>query len=71
MILYMISYCEQDCVVVLAPFPNNQNPVESFNVKTDFDLQMAAKDSFEPFAVFSGNVSSTADGPRHVAIRSI
>ena len=39
MILYMISYCEQDCVVVLAPFPNNPNPVESFNVKTDFDLQ--------------------------------
>ena len=27
------------CVVVLAPFPNNPNPVESFNVKTDFDLQ--------------------------------
>ena len=35
----MISYCEQDCVVVLAPYPNNPNPVESFNVKTDFDLQ--------------------------------
>ncbi len=38
----MISYCEQDCVVVLAPFPNNPkvpNPVESFNVKTYFDLQ--------------------------------
>ncbi len=27
-----------DCVVVLAPYPNNPNPVESFNVKTDFDL---------------------------------
>ena len=39
MILYMISYCEQDCVVVLAPFPNNPNPVQSFNVKTDFVLQ--------------------------------
>ncbi len=26
-------------MVVLAPFPNNPNPVESFNVKTDFDLQ--------------------------------
>jgi hypothetical protein len=39
MILYMISYCEQDCVVVLASFPNKQNPVQSFNVKTDFDLQ--------------------------------
>ncbi len=39
MILYMISYSEQDCVVVLAPFPNNPNPVQSFNVKTDFELQ--------------------------------
>ena len=35
----MISCCEQDCVVLLAPYPNNLNPVESFNVKTDFDLQ--------------------------------
>ena len=35
----MISYYEQDCVVLLAPYPNNLNPVESFNVKTDFDLQ--------------------------------
>ena len=32
----MISYCEQDCVVVLAPYFNNPNPVESFNVKTNF-----------------------------------
>ena len=39
MISYVISYCEQDCVVLLAPYPNNPNPVESFNVKTDFDLQ--------------------------------
>jgi len=39
MISYMISCCEQDVVVVLAPYPNNPNPVESFNVKTDFDLQ--------------------------------
>ncbi len=39
MILYMISYCEQDCVVVLAPFPNNPNPVQSFNIKSDFDLK--------------------------------
>ena len=42
MILCMISYVmscrEQDCVVVLAPYPNNLNPVESFNIKTDFDL---------------------------------
>ena len=35
----MMSYCEQDCVVVLAPFPNNPNPEQSFNVKTDFDFQ--------------------------------
>ncbi len=35
----MISFCEQDCVVVLAPYPNNPNPVESFNIKTDFDIQ--------------------------------
>ncbi len=39
MALYMISYCEQDCVVLLAPYPNNQNPVEFFNVKTDFNPQ--------------------------------
>ncbi len=42
MILHVISYViscrEQDCVVVLAPYPSNPNPVESFNVKTDFDL---------------------------------
>ena len=35
----MTSYCVQDCVVLLAPYPNNPNPVDSFNVKTDFDLQ--------------------------------
>ncbi len=35
---YVISCREQDCVVVLAPYPNNLNPVESFNIKTDFDL---------------------------------
>ena len=34
----MISYCVQDCVL-LAPYPNNPNPVDSLNVKTDFDLQ--------------------------------
>ena len=39
MISLMISCFGQDCVVVLAPFPNNPNPVQSFNVKTDFDLQ--------------------------------
>ncbi len=30
----MMSFCKQDCVVVLAPYPNNPNPVESFNIKT-------------------------------------
>ena len=35
----MISYFEQDCVVLLAQYPNNQNQVESFNIKTNFDLQ--------------------------------
>ena len=39
MISYIIPFCEQDCVVVLAPYPNNQNPVESFNIKTNFNLQ--------------------------------
>ncbi len=38
MISYVMSCCEQDCVVILAPYPNNPNPVESFNIKTDFDL---------------------------------
>ncbi len=35
----MISCCGQDCVVLLAPYPNNPNQVDSFNVTTDFDLQ--------------------------------
>jgi hypothetical protein len=35
----MISCCGQDCVVLLAPYPNNSNPGDSFNVTTDFDLQ--------------------------------
>jgi hypothetical protein len=36
----MMSFCrEQDCVVVFAPYPNNPNPVKSFNIKTDFDIQ--------------------------------
>ena len=39
MISHMISCCAQDCVVLLAPYPNNSNPVDSFNVTTDFDLQ--------------------------------
>ena len=37
-ISYVITFREQDCVVLLAPYPNNPHPVESFNVKTDFDL---------------------------------
>ena len=39
MISHMISCCAQDCVVLLAPYPNNPNPVESFNMKTNFDLK--------------------------------
>ncbi len=37
----MIAYCEQDCVVVLAPLPNNPNRVQSFkfNAKTNFDFE--------------------------------
>jgi hypothetical protein len=39
-ISYRISYhIWYHCVMVLAPYPNTPNPVESFNVKTDFDLQ--------------------------------
>ncbi len=39
MISYLISCCAQDCVVLLVPYPNNLNLVESFNVKTNFGLQ--------------------------------
>jgi hypothetical protein len=35
----MISCCGQDCVVLLAPYPNNPKPVDSLNATTDFDLQ--------------------------------
>ncbi len=34
----MISCSIQDCVVLLAPYPNNPNQVKSFIVKTNFDL---------------------------------
>ena len=27
------------CAGLLAPYPNNSNQVESFNIKTDFDLK--------------------------------
>jgi hypothetical protein len=37
-ISYVMSRREQDCVVILAPYPNNPNQVESFNIKTNFDL---------------------------------
>ena len=39
MISHMISCCAQDCVVLLVPYPNNPNQVESFNITTDFDVQ--------------------------------
>ncbi len=43
MVLYVISYVitcrDQDCVVVILPYPNNPNPVELFNVETNFNLQ--------------------------------
>ena len=39
MMSHMISCYTQYCVVLLAPYPNNPNPVDSFNVTTDFDLQ--------------------------------
>jgi hypothetical protein len=35
----MICCCEQDCVVLLEHYLNNQNQVESLNVKTNSDLQ--------------------------------
>ena len=35
----MISFCKQDCVVVLAPYTNNPNPVKKINIKTDFDMK--------------------------------
>ena len=38
MILHMISCYAQDCVVLL-PYPNNPNQVQSFNITTDFDVQ--------------------------------
>ncbi len=39
MIKYMISCSEQICVALLACYPNNPNLVESFDVKTNIDLQ--------------------------------
>ncbi len=35
----VVSCQEYSCVVLQAPYPNNPNPVETFNVKTNFDLQ--------------------------------
>ncbi len=34
-----MSICKQDCMVILASYLNNPNPVESFNIKTEFDIQ--------------------------------
>ncbi len=34
-----MSCCWPECVVVLTPYPNNPNPVKSFNIKTDFDIR--------------------------------
>jgi hypothetical protein len=34
-----ILFCVQDVVVVLAPFPNNPNPVDEFDFIRDFDLK--------------------------------
>jgi len=28
----------QDCVCLIAPYPNNPNPPETFNIATDFDM---------------------------------
>jgi hypothetical protein len=36
---HMILCFEQDCEVFLGLYPNNPNPVESFTVKINFDLQ--------------------------------
>ncbi len=36
----MISCYEHDCVVLLVPYHNNQNPVVSINVKTDSDVDL-------------------------------
>jgi hypothetical protein len=48
---YVISCHEpQDCVVVLMPYPNNPNPVESYNVKTDYDLMGTAADCLVLYA---------------------
>jgi hypothetical protein len=55
MIIIMISCCVPDSVVLLEPFPNNLNPVESFNCTTDFDLQ---GDCLVPL-----HSSSTVTGP--------
>ncbi len=34
-----IFLCVQDVVAVLAPFPNNLNPVDEFDIVYDFDLK--------------------------------
>jgi hypothetical protein len=65
----MISCCEQDCVVLLAPYPNNLNPVETFNVTTDFDLQGDGLVWYErPHLFFNCTLCPTgAEGPGYRA----
>jgi hypothetical protein len=58
----MISFCAQDCVVpvVLAPYPNDPNPAEFFNFKTDFDLQLLPVQRATWFGMRTLNTSPTA-----------
>jgi hypothetical protein len=61
----MISCCAQDCVVLLAPYPNNTNPVESFNVTTDFELQGDCSVWYARPQLFNCTLCPTgAKGPR-------
>ncbi len=59
----MISCCKQDCVVLLAPYPNNLKPVESFNIKIIFDLQGDSLVWYElPQLFFNCTLCPTATG---------
>ena len=37
-VCYIIFLPVQDCVCFIAPYPNNPNPPETFNIATDFDM---------------------------------
>ena len=37
-VCYIIFLPVQDCVCLIAPYPNNPNPPETFNIATDFDM---------------------------------